>query len=697
MMNHIIVETDNKSKWLASSSGNITNDSKRSIFSTFSSAVSSITEWEDRRKHSSEMDLKRRVIQAMQGHNLEASILDGIVDSRKRKIRWLKSLLRLDPRYQILLYYEEVARVGGPLKNPLAPRPPFLLMGFMKAAAFTVWRPTSPDAICKMIKGEVTGKGLDIKGKSAKIGKLCGLVPFLQIHDNAHKSKVLRPPGDARVRVFFKSAKQRDEAMKVLSDVSGKLHSNATNAKAILHTFEVGGEGREAVLKALTLEVRDPKVYEINKSGFGLDVSQRAFFEVCITRQNISRDPEYKTGRPSIPAFQDMNSQSLREYKGHGPRAVVFQTCEHQALRPQSLVMAYEENLKVTPVASDFDCFTVGTRGVQYDAPLPEHQVQLMKKLVDNIEAILETSNEKNWTSRWFEVMKDNLVKDSSYLKSSHTKMPEYGYGDPKSYEITKGAVEQIKSNAVRHGAECFNYYFPQEIDDHFLLVSDDLEGSSAWKYVKVKELQQFLSVKIDEGFCCPLNLKWILADRGWKKIYDKMMASKCTVVQKSLDSWYPPESGIREQIETAHRRFPQGFRTTSSSRSISFHRKEEGELDEGRDAMNLGLYHLRRSLIIRQASLKLRTALTFLPKKKLLQLKKTGYIVRLDGSNEKVKTLLDDGSDERIKKRNTKNASTEVIGSCNALFVSIFGMCGVKRTVLEEAPPKLSGTWTAK
>ena len=72
----------------------------------------------------------------------------------------------------------------------------------------------------------------------------------------------------------------------------------------------------EAVLKALTLEVRDLRVYEINKSGFGLDVSQQAFFEVCITRQNISRDSEYKTGRPSaVPAFQDMNSQSLGEYR----------------------------------------------------------------------------------------------------------------------------------------------------------------------------------------------------------------------------------------------------------------------------------------------------------------------------------------------------------------------------------------------
>ena len=34
------------------------------------------------------------------------------------------------------------------------------------------------------MKGEATGKGLDIKGKSAKTGLLSGYVPFSQIHSN---------------------------------------------------------------------------------------------------------------------------------------------------------------------------------------------------------------------------------------------------------------------------------------------------------------------------------------------------------------------------------------------------------------------------------------------------------------------------------------------------------------------------------
>lgn len=39
---------------------------------------------------------------------------------------------------------------------------------------FTVWRPTSFDAIKKMMVGEGVGKGLEIKGKSAKCGLLSG-------------------------------------------------------------------------------------------------------------------------------------------------------------------------------------------------------------------------------------------------------------------------------------------------------------------------------------------------------------------------------------------------------------------------------------------------------------------------------------------------------------------------------------------
>ena len=40
------------------------------------------------------------------------------------------------------------------------------------------------DAIAKMLSGAAVGKGLNVKGKSAKKGVLSGFVPFVQISSN---------------------------------------------------------------------------------------------------------------------------------------------------------------------------------------------------------------------------------------------------------------------------------------------------------------------------------------------------------------------------------------------------------------------------------------------------------------------------------------------------------------------------------
>ena len=138
--------------------------------------------------------------------------------------------------------------------------------------------------------------------------------------------------------------------------------------------------------------------------------------------------------------------------------------------------------------------------------------------------------------------------------------VPEYGFGDPKSYGIMeKAAKKLIDTGAVRHGSECFNYYFPQEIDDYFLLVSDTL-SPVPWKYVNVTELQTILSQKIREGFVFPLNPKWILCDPGWKKVYDELLKSDALYADLSKDVWFPPHSGVRTKIEEICKRHPYGF-----------------------------------------------------------------------------------------------------------------------------------------
>jgi hypothetical protein len=71
--------------------------------------------------------------------------------------RWFKSILKLDPRWQIRKFFDDAS------------------VTFDNAEIFTVWRSTSFDAVAKMMRGEGVGKGLDIKGKSALCGDLSGV------------------------------------------------------------------------------------------------------------------------------------------------------------------------------------------------------------------------------------------------------------------------------------------------------------------------------------------------------------------------------------------------------------------------------------------------------------------------------------------------------------------------------------------
>eukprot|EP00913_Durusdinium_trenchii_P024466 g22968.t1 len=102
-------------------------------------------------------------------------------------------------------------------------------------------------------------------------------------------------------------------------------------------------------------------------------------------------------------------------------------------MNPHGLLIAYAE-ATVKPVVSDFDTFTVGSRGMTY------------KRLLDFL--------------RWLEVLKE------AHDEGFHPDIPEYGFGDETSYKLIEGIVEATsESGAVRHGAECFNFYFPQEMD----------------------------------------------------------------------------------------------------------------------------------------------------------------------------------------------------------------------------------------
>lgn len=146
--------------------------------------------------------------------------------------------------------------------------------------------------------------------------------------------------------------------------------------------------------------------------------------------------------------------ETLRKHKPGSPRpVVVLKTNDlEKTMDPRYLLIAYEECGTVKPVVSDFDCFVVGTRRVNFNKPLPDEQLELMKWCISQIENVLDIppSNE-NWTMRWLEMLKEE------YESGFSVTFPKFGFADPKSYSIMAHAVAGLTDHgSVRHGAECF-------------------------------------------------------------------------------------------------------------------------------------------------------------------------------------------------------------------------------------------------
>jgi len=594
---------------------------------------------------------------------------------------------------------------------------------FNVTSILTVWRPCSNDAMRKMMEGTGVGKGLDIKGKSAKKGELSAFVPFMQIFNNEHKYEITPIGESAEMRIYYKTEKLRDYVFEVLQNYlengpperktktevgdGDPVSPSLSRQTSVVRTY--GGEemmdeamiasdaanwGNESddALKEIEEDVdnesdaaqetepateaaydssekttdemwvnedaevsdeeddrlpphKDPdspsylsdstklkRVKKFAKKGFwGIECSQRLFWFATIEPADITRvGTGTETGRPSLPAFQDANMKTLKVAQSQlpkpSPMPVLMQHKGEEELRkdlearveeakeqsdevgdcnpldgcldPRFLLMAYEEQGTIKPVVSDFDGFLLGWRreALWFGCNLPQDQEKLMMWSVKHIEEILDDqkrnpTNSDSWTIRWLDVMKKNTAEGGYSID-----MPEYGFGDPKSTSIMEHAALKLKSTgAVRHGSECFNYGFPQEIDEMFLLISDTLKPVP-WKYVNVRDLQEILSKKIAEGFVFPMNPKWILCDPGWKKIYDDLMASEALYADLSKDVWFPPYSGIRERIEAIHKNHPNGFQrctdptiankgNTYTDESESSHRRQSAKnllRDEG-------------------------------------------------------------------------------------------------------------------
>ena len=81
-----------------------------------------------------------------------------------------------------------------------------------------------------------------------------------------------------------------------------------------------------------------------------------------------------------------------------------------------------------------------------------------------------------------------------------HPTIPPFGFGDPTSVKLIADVVIELEGcGAVRHGAECFNYYFPQELDDEFLVIWDGFP-EIPWQPMSDPQLRAWFMERIKEG-----------------------------------------------------------------------------------------------------------------------------------------------------------------------------------------------------
>jgi len=295
----------------------------------------------------------------------------------------------------------------------------------------------------------------------------------------------------------------------------------------------------------------------------------------------------------------DMNLHAIRDAGGQ-PRVVLYQHDKEDAMNPRGLLIAYQEDV-VTPVVSDFDPFTFGSRSMNYD-PIAKEQVEVLKWSLEGIRKVLDEDlclpviNRSSWTSCWLSLLKYDRF---------HPHVPPLGFGDPTTYRIVSRTVEVTSScGAVRHGAECFNFYFPQEMDPEYLVVWDGF-GEEGWQYQTEDELQNFLLARVSEGYAFPLNPAWVLRDPSWMDIFNKLR--KSPAAQGPLSAWYPPESGIMERIDKIAEEFPRGF--AANNKVMRKFKEKFGKQEMTAEEMaDKAMLELRRYEVLRRAKTKLRT-----------------------------------------------------------------------------------------
>ena len=139
--------------------------------------------------------------------------------------------------------------------------------------------------------GHATGKGLNIKGKSARTGVLSGFVPFLQISEEAHKALVHTAPTKARIRVYYQSASARAQARVELDVVLDQMLRASASASEMLRAIEEGEQEEpeqfilDNALRYVDLwSMADPTIHPLDErcghGVWGLDMPERLLWNI---------------------------------------------------------------------------------------------------------------------------------------------------------------------------------------------------------------------------------------------------------------------------------------------------------------------------------------------------------------------------------------------------------------------------------
>ena len=133
----------------------------------------------------------------------------------------------------------------------------------VQSAWFAVYRPCSRDSIAKMLGRVGTGKGLNIKGKSAKKNRLSGFVPFCQISQPSDKAALEAVAGrrarphllqGARARARWRSRRSRAALVELQVEKGAKLPIDRRAGGAARRRVRAGRHGLD-VPELLLMEV----------------------------------------------------------------------------------------------------------------------------------------------------------------------------------------------------------------------------------------------------------------------------------------------------------------------------------------------------------------------------------------------------------------------------------------------------------